>query len=297
MRSGDEAHKGDHLTGDGHLTDETIMAIIAMTQHIGTRAVELGRLTAELLDYRLLTAEQLYAEVAQRYHVAPAQLVIVDERRPHFWERLKADTQRFAAFFRAVVLKEMAADRLVVVGRSVTYQLPHSRCGLRVRLVGPLEDRTKAVASEEKLATAVAERRVRDYDRELRARIQTLYNFDLDDPVNFDLTLNSYALPIAMQVKMLAELALDIDQAVAPEDWQQMRDAAVAAEVHAALMLHPKIGHAPLEVQCAKGRVQVNGPGLVPPWDGLIYDVARQVEGVHAVEVVADEQPMPVRPS
>src|SRR5712692_1129228 len=175
------------------------MAIIAMTQHIGTRAVELGQLTADLLGYRFLTAEDLYAQLAGRYNVASAQMVIVDERRPHFWERLKADTARFAAFFRAVVLKEMAADRLVVVSRSAAVQLPLSGCGLRVRLVGPLEERTKAVASLEKLAIAVAERRVRDYDRELRARVQTLYNLDLDDPVNFDLTINTYALPIEMQ--------------------------------------------------------------------------------------------------
>jgi len=273
------------------------MAIIAMTQHIGTRAVELGRLTADLLGYRFLTSDNLYAEVAEHYHFPPAQMVILDERRPHFWERLKADTARFVAFFRAVALKQMATDRLVVVSRAITLQVPRCGCGLRVRLVGSLEERTKAVASDEKLAIAVAERRVRDYDRELRARVQTLYNLDLDDPVNFDLMINTYTLPLTMQAKLLAELALDIDQTIGPENWQQMRDAAVAAEVHAALMLHPKIGHAPLEVQCAKGRVQVNGPGLVPPWDGLIHDVARQVEGVQAVEVVADEQPMPVRPS
>jgi cytidylate kinase len=273
------------------------MAIIAMTQHIGTRAVELGRTAAELLGYRFLTSEDLYAQLAMRYHVAPAQMVIVDERRPHFWERLKADTARFVAFFRAVVLREMAGDRLVVVSRSAALQVPLSGCGLRVRLVGPLEERTKAVASLEKLAIAVAERRVRDYDRELRARIQTLYNLDLDDPVNFDLTINTYALPIEMQAKMLAEVAIAIDEKTGPENRQMMRDAAVAAEVHAALMLHPKIGHAPLAVQCAKGRIQINGPGLVPPWDDLIHDVAQQVEGVQAVEVVADEQPMPVRPS
>jgi cytidylate kinase len=273
------------------------MAIIAMTQQLGTRAFEQGQLTAKLLGYRLHTTEQLYAELAQRHNVAAPQMVIIDERRPHFWERLKADTQRITAFFRAVVLKEMASDRLVVVSRSVTLQLPRCGCGARVRLVGPLEDRVKAVAAEENLAPAVAERRVRDYDRELRARIQTLFNTDLDDPTNFDLTLNTYGLPMMTQAKVLAEIAVDIDRAVAPENWQVMRDAAVAAEVHAALMLHPKIGHAPIEVQCARGRVQINGPGLVPPWDGLINDVVRQVEGVRAVEVVADEQPMPVRPS
>jgi hypothetical protein len=74
-----------------------------------------------------------------------------------------------------------------------------------------------------------------------------------------------------------------------------MRDAALAAEVRAMLMVHPKIGHAPLEVNCASGAVRVNGPGLVPPWDDLIGDVARGIDGVTSVEVNAEEAPAVVR--
>jgi hypothetical protein len=89
----------------------------------------------------------------------------------------------------------------------------------------------------------------------------------------------------------------EIDSAAGPEQWRLMRDAALAAEVRAMLMVHPKIGHAPLEVNCASGAVRVNGPGLVPPWDDLIGDVARNVAGVTSVEVNAEESPAPVRPN
>ncbi len=271
------------------------MAIVAMTQHIGTRPFELGQITAERLGYRFLTADQIIAQAATVYGIKPEELVIADERRPHFWERLKTDTERFVRFFRAAVLKEMARDRLVVVGRSVTHMMPAYACGLRVRLTGPFNDRVRVVAAEEKLAQAIAERRVRDYDRETRARIQTLLDVDIDEPSNFTLVLNTHVLPLGLLAGVLADLANEIDKTAKPDDWRGMRDAALAAEVQAALMLHPKIGHAPLEVQCASGIIQVSGPGLVPPWDGLINDVARQIDGVRAVEVSADEQPI-VRP-
>lgn len=273
------------------------MAIIAMTQHPGTRGFELGRLTAEHLGYRFLTADELIARASRLYKVTPEQLVIVDERRPHFWERLKTDTERFVVFFRAVVLKEMAKDRLVIIGRSVAQILPECGCGLRVRLTAPFKDRAREVAAEEKLAPAVAERRIRDYDREMRARIQTLLGTDLDDPTNFALVVNTFAMPLDMIAGALAVLAEQMDRGAKPEQWAQLRDAALVAEVRAALMLHPKIGHAPLDVQCASGAVQVNGPGLVPPWDDLINDVVRGVDGVMSVEVTADEQPVPVRPN
>jgi cytidylate kinase len=273
------------------------MAIIALTQHLGTRAFDLGRLTAERLGYRFLTADELIAQTSRVYKVTPEQLVIVDERRPHFWERLKTDTHSLVTFFRAALLKEMAANNLVVTGRSVTHLLPECGCGLTVRLTGPFKERAQAVAREEGLTLPVAERRVRDYDRELRARIQTLFNYDLDDPANFSLVVNTFAMPLGTAASMLANVAIELDRGTRPEQWRRMSDAALEAEIRAALILHPKIGHAPVEVQCVGGTVHVSGPGLVPPWDDLVNEVVRGVVGVVSVEVVADEQPVTVRPA
>jgi cytidylate kinase len=273
------------------------MAIIAMTQHLGTRAFDLGRLTADRLGYRFLTADELLAKTSHAFKVTPEQLVIVDERRPHFWERLKTDTQRVVAFFRAALLKEMATNNLVVAGRSVTYLLPECGCGLRVRIAGPFEERAQLVAREEGLTIPVAQRRVRDYDREVRARVQTLFNYDLDDPGNFSLVLNTFSMPLGTAASMLASLAIELDRGTRPEQWRRMRDAALEAEIRAALMLHPKIGHAPVEIQCAGGAVHINGPGLVPPWDDLVNEVVLRVNGVVSVEVIADEQPVTVRPA
>ena len=98
-------------------------------------------------------------------------------------------------------------------------------------------------------------------------------------------------------IALVSAAAAEIDHSVSPAQWCMMRDAALAAEVRAMLMVHPKIGHAPLEVNCASGAVRVNGPGLVPPWDDLIGDVARNIQGVTSVEVNAEESPAPVRPS
>ena len=273
------------------------MSIIAITQHLGTRGELLGRTLADRLGYRFMNVQQIIDEASKTYKITAEQLVIVDERRPHFWERFKTDTARFIPIFKAALLKQMARDRLVVLGRSVAQLMPDCGCGLRVRLTGSLKERTNEVAAEEKLAPAIAERRVRDYDREVRARLQALFDVDIEDPAVHHLTLNTFATPMPVLLAILTAGAAEIDRAAGPEQWRVMRDAALAAEVRAMLLVHPKIGHAPLQVNCDSGAVQVNGPGLVPPWDDLIGDVARQVEGVTSVEVVAEESPTPVRPS
>jgi cytidylate kinase len=267
------------------------MAVIAISQQIGSRGIELGELAARELGYRFQTGEQLIAETAKRFNVSEEQMKWFDVHAPHFWER-KTDSMLFAAFYRAVFLQQAAQDRIVVAGRGSAHFLPSGGCGIRVRTMAPSADRAKQVATEEKLAPAAAEKRVRDFDAEVKARIQSLFGTDIDDPAAYDLVINTARLPLAVHANMLAALATNIDNERNAERINCMRDAAIAAQVHAALVAHPKIRDAQMSVGCSAGCVRVSGPGLVPPWDELVIGVARTVEGVASVEVGAEEDPI-----
>ncbi len=74
-----------------------------------------------------------------------------------------------------------------------------------------------------------------------------------------------------------------------------VRDAALVAQVRAAMLFHPRIGNAQIEVQCTHGAVTLSGASLVPPWDQLVRQVAGSVEGVVSIEVGAEEPPIPAR--
>jgi Cytidylate kinase-like family/BON domain len=271
------------------------LAIIAVSEQLGSRGVDLGRLVAKLLDYRFLSGEDLIAQASRIYHVTTDQLLVIDVRQPYFWSRLKTESVRFISFFRATLLREMASDRLVVVGRSPAVYLPPFGCGIKVRTVGPFEERARLVGEMEKLSAVAAQRRVRDHDSEVRARVQALTGIDIEDPAFYDVVINCYGTPLEFGAAALAAYAERIDAQARPEQWQGMRDAAIAAQVRAACHAHPKLGHAPIEVECSAGAVQVRGPGLVPPWDELAKQVASQVEGVRSVEVEGEETPIPVR--
>ena len=267
------------------------MAVIAISQQIGSRGIELGELAARELGYQFQTGEQLIAETARRFNVSAEQMKWFDVHAPHFWER-KTDSSRFAAYYRAVFLQLAAQDRIVVAGRGSSHFLPNGGCGVRVRTMAPAADRAKHVANEEKLAPAAAEKRVRDFDIEVKARIQSLFGTDIDDPAVYDLVINTSRLPLPVHANMLAVLATNIDNEKNPERAKCMRDAAIASQVHAALIAHPKIRDAQMSVDCSAGRVRVSGPGLVPPWDDLVVGVARTVEGVASVEVGAEDDPI-----
>ncbi len=267
------------------------MAVIAINQQLGSRGVELGELTARELGYRFQTGEQLIAETAKRFDVSAEQMKLFEVHNPRFWER-KAESSRYVAYYRAVFLQEAAEDRIVVAGRSSANFLPEGGCGIRVRTMAPVAERAKQVAKDESLTLAAAEKRVRDFDTEVKARIQTLFGQDIDDPAIYDLVINTARLSLAAHANTLAALATHIDSAGNPERTKLMRDASIAAQVHAALVAHPKIRDAQVAVNCSSGAVRVSGPGLVPPWDDLVIGVAQTVKGVASVEVGAEEAPI-----
>lgn len=272
------------------------MAIIAITQQIGSCGNQIAEITAKMLGYRLLLGRELANSASTRYNVTPEQLQVIDERKPHFWERLTTDSQSFLAFLRAVLLKEIADDRLVVIGRAIAHHLPDSRAGIRVHVIGALAERVARVAAEEQLSQAAAEKRVAHYDREIRSRVQTTGAVDIEDPALYGLVLNGSRLAPEVAAAGLITAAREIESRTTADDLRQLRDAAIEAQVRAALHAHPQLQSTPIGVQCRDGAVRVNGPGLVPPWDGLTDQVVRQVEGVTSVEIVAEAAPILLRP-
>ena len=107
------------------------MAVIAISQQIGSRGIELGRFAAEQLGWRFMSAPEIIAEAAHRFGVSEDQLLVFDLRTPHFWERHRMESHRYLAYIRAVLMKEIAQDAIVVAGRTLAHQLPAVRmpCG------------------------------------------------------------------------------------------------------------------------------------------------------------------------
>jgi cytidylate kinase len=274
------------------------MAIIAIGQQIGTRAVELGNLIADELGYRFIGGPEILAIAAERYGVTTEQLLVFDERQPHFWERVRTDNELMLAILRAVILKEIVGDQVVVAGRIlVPMILPHDvPNGVRIRTVGPQAARIKQVAIEESLDAAAAERRVRDSDRELRARLQSLMGAELDDPSFYHFIVNTSAKPLETIARAIAEFARDLDRQLDAAACAALRDEATIAQVRAAFLLHPKIGRAAIDIRCSESVVRLYGAGLLPPWDDLVRSVAASAAGVSRVEIRVDEAPIPPQP-
>jgi cytidylate kinase len=268
------------------------MAIIAINQQLGSRGDELGLRVADALGYRFWGRREMVSAASRAYNVGADQFLIIDEHQPHFWERPKVDADRLRAFLRATLFKEIAQDRMVFASSSGTQLLPANGFALRVRALAAFPVRVRNIVEIEKLTVTAAEKRVRDHDREVKARALSLYNFDIDDPNVYDLVLNTSVLPLATMVETLRSCAAEITASLDGRGLQQLRDASIAAQVRAALLSHPKFGHADISVECDRGLVRMSGPGLVAPWDDLARQVAAEIEGVKSCDIGSNDSPM-----
>jgi cytidylate kinase len=266
------------------------MATIAIGQRIGSGGAELGALIARRLEARFLALDDLRSEAASRYQIDPEQLRVFDTREPHFWESLTADTTRLLTYFHAVILKHLAEDQVVLVSHAMPAWVPKSVSHvLRVRTVAPIEVRVRRVMDEEHLSARQAEHRVHESDREVHARMRSVLKVDIDDAQLYDVMLNTASAPLESLAAAVIDLARAVEKSSSANSRIVLKDACIAAQVRAALMAQPKIGHASLKVMSSTGAVTITGQSLVPPWDRLVRDVVAQVEGVTSVKLEADE--------
>jgi cytidylate kinase len=272
------------------------MATIAIGQRLGSGGAELGALIARRLEARFLGLDDLRGEAASLYQADPEQLRVFDTREPHFWEWLTTDTTRLLTYFHAVVLKHLAEDQVVLVSHSMPVWVPQGVGHvLRVRTIAPLEARMKRVMDEERLSAGQAEHRIRESDREVQARVRKMLGVDVEDSQFYDAVLNTTSAPLDTLATVVIDLARAVAKSCSANSRIILNDACLTSQVRAALMVHPKVGHAPIEVNSCLGAVTITGESLVPPWDRLVRDLVAQIEGVASVKLEAGEPPIPTR--
>jgi len=83
----------------------------------------------------------------------------------------------------------------VIVGRGGNFMLPPERC-LRLRVIAPRRIRIENVARVHQVPRNEAERRIIRTESERRAFVRKYFNADIDDPLNYDMVLNTGRLDV-----------------------------------------------------------------------------------------------------
>jgi cytidylate kinase len=102
---------------------------------------------------------------------------------------------------------ELAVEegRSVLVGRGAGSLLVQRRDVLRVFVIAPMEQRIAYVARREELDEANARKRILAKDNDRRRYIQAQYHLEPEDPVYYDLTINTAILSLDAAADLICE--------------------------------------------------------------------------------------------
>lgn len=258
------------------------MSVVAISQTLGSLGDEIGHALAERLGWRFADREIILA-AADRYGEKTVELERATESRPSLWERL-ADTQRhYLTFLEAIIFEMASADNVVFSGRGVPFVLREVRHVLRVRITAPLAARAQRVARQHAMPTDAATQLTRQSDRERAARVKFLYHMDWDDPMLYDLLLNTERVDVEEGVRVIRQ-AIEAPRLQPTEASRgALRDLSLTVRAKAALLVDGQTRLLPLAVSCRNGEVVLSG---VVPHEGLrkvAEEAVARIDGVTRV--------------
>jgi cytidylate kinase len=233
------------------------VSVVTISQALGSSGETIGRALAGELHYTFADRD-IILKAAERLGQDVTALERLLEGRPTLRERLTETRRDYLAAVEAVIWEFAAGDNVVIVGRGSTFVLQRVRHAFRVRMTAPLHVRARRLEVERGLVPD-AEAVVARSDRDWAARIRHLYDVALDDPLQYDLVLNTARLDVPASVATIrAALAAERFHAT-PASLVEVRDRCLTARVQAALLSHPRTRELGLFFSCQDGQVVLSG--------------------------------------
>ena len=173
--------------------------VICISRQHGSGGSEIAREVATQLDYQFCDRELLEA-IATRSRVRQELVAQFDE---HVRGALDTylnnlftghifDNTKYMHRLTQVVLGVAQYGSAVIVGRGANFIIAPERC-LRVRIVAPLPERVAFVTDHYGSSCEQALCEVTRHDREQRAFIDHHFHREIDDPLAYDLVVNTAA--------------------------------------------------------------------------------------------------------
>lgn len=234
------------------------MGVVAISGSIGSLDIEIGRAVASQLGWGFADRE-IITKTAERFGADVPTLTHATEERPTLLERFTDTQRRFMAYVEATILEMAARDNVVVVGRAATVVLARAPHTLRVRISAPESHRAQRVAQDQGLTLEAAEDQVRASDSERGSRVRFLYHVDWNDPMLYDLVLNTERLSVEHGTRLVRQ-ALEPDRFQSTEDSRRaLADLSLAGQARAVLLSNPVTRAKPITVACTDGVLALGG--------------------------------------
>jgi cytidylate kinase len=183
--------------------------VITVSRQFGSGGYDVAKQVAEELGLDLFDRE-IIQKVAESAQMRAALMESLDERAISSLEDMLSaalESQHLWSYeYLQHLVKVIGAigkhGNAVIVGRGANFMLPQDTI-VRIRIVAPLEMRTKNVIKELDMAYDDAKQLIVKKDSEKKAFIKKHFNADIDDLQNYDLIINRRTISADAAVKAI----------------------------------------------------------------------------------------------
>ncbi len=192
------------------------MAIVTISRKLGSGGDTLAEMVASELGYTLVDHRRFRAE-AERYGLLRPELEKVDERKPGLVDRFFRERQAvYLDLLQAIVYDFAEKGNAVIVGRGANFLLKDIGHAFHVRVVSSFEARKRRLMANEGVTGQLAEEFIAHNDQERAAFIKYFFDARWDDPINYDMVINTTHLDLETACRLIIQ-ALSAPCFVSPE--------------------------------------------------------------------------------
>lgn len=211
------------------------MASVVISRGCYQRGSEVAKRAARELGYECISREVLL-EASKLFDIPELKLTHAIEDAPSLLERLGRDRQKYIAYIRTVLLREVQKGNVVYHGFAGHFFLQGIPGVLKVRIYADLEERVKEEMEREGASAEKARQTVVKDDEERRRWALSLYGMDTADPALYDMFLRIGALTVKDAARIIAEAAQLTSFQMTPESKRQLNDRVLASQVESMLI-------------------------------------------------------------
>jgi cytidylate kinase len=235
------------------------MAIITISREMGSAGIPISQKVAEKLGYTLVDGEAIRA-VAPQYGLTPEALEQADEKPPAFVEKLDEKIELDLHQIELIVLEYALKGNVLVYGRGGQDVLRELSSVLRVRIIAPFEERVERWAEREWIDPDLARLLVRKSDQQRAGFIKYYFNRDWQDPLGYDLVINTVRLSEDTAVKLICDGIKDknlVEQKGTSK--KTLTDLVLRKRIEIDVLSHPGVDGHHVSFTCKEGTLTLGG--------------------------------------
>ena len=260
------------------------MAIITISREMGTGGRNIANRVAEKLGYLLIDGSAI-RKVAADYGLTPDAVDQADEKPPAFVEKLDEKTELDLHLIELIILEYALKGNVLIYGRGGQDLLQDIQSVFRVRITAPFEERVERWAEKEWLDPDLARIMVRKSDQQRAGFVRYYFDRDWNDPLNYDLIINTQRMSEDSAVKLISQGVHDSNlQELKDESKKTLNDLILRKKAEIAIMNICKLESQHLGLEVHAGVITLTGHVHSEADHKMVLETVGAIEGIKKVQ-------------